>query len=199
MSEALIVVDLQYDFLPGGALGVKDGDRVIPTINQYLRKIPLSFATADYHPENHGSFASAHAGKTPGDVIELHGIPQVLWPDHCVIGSRGAQLTDAIDRQYLRAMVTKGSNPRVDSYSGFFDNDRQSATGLHSLLGVFGVRKVYVMGIATDYCVRATVLDALRLDYEVVVVRDGCAGVNLQPKDSEHALMEMATAGALIL
>lgn len=196
MREALLIIDIQPDFLPGGALGVKGGDQTIPVINGHLRRAELAFATADYHPPNHGSFASAHPDKKPGAVVNLHGIAQVLWPDHCVQGTPGAQLSDQLERQHLRGLVYKGMRPHIDSYSGFFENDRRTATGLHQLLQALEVEQLLIMGIATDYCVRATVMDALALGYKVRVDASGCAGANLSPGDAEHALIEMASAGA---
>lgn len=199
MTEALIVVDLQLDFLPGGALGVAEGDRVIPVVNGHLRRSQLAFATLDWHPANHGSFASAHPGKVPGEVVDLHGIPQVLWPDHCVQHTEGAKLTPLLEAQYLTGLIYKGSRPEVDSYSGFFENDRRTATDLDAQLRAHRVTTLLVVGIATDYCVRATVIDALTLGYDVRVDSMGCAGVDLREGDSARALQEMALAGAILL
>lgn len=196
MREALLIIDIQPDFLPGGALGVEGGDRTLPVINAHLRRADLAFATADYHPSDHGSFASAHPGKKPGDVVDLNGIAQVLWPDHCVQRTPGAMLSEKLERQHLRGLVYKGTRSHIDSYSGFFENDRRTATGLHEVLQALKVEKLLIMGIATDYCVRATVMDALALGYKVRVDASGCAGVNLSPGDADHALMEMESAGA---
>lgn len=199
MTTALLLVDLQVDFLPGGALGVPGGDEVIALANRWLAVSPMALATLDYHPARHGSFASEHPGKTPGEVVDLHGIAQVLWPDHCVQDSPGVRFAPGLDAHRLRALVAKGKNPRIDSYSGFFDNDQRTATGLHDVLQSLGVDALRVMGIATDYCVRATVLDALRLGYRVEVLTEGCRAVDLQPGDGARALEEMQAAGATLV
>lgn len=193
--KALLVVDVQNDFLPGGALPVPEGDEVIPVANRLMPKFPLVVATRDWHPANHGSFAVAHPGKSPGDVVELDGLQQVLWPVHCVESTPGAQFPDSLETRYIRHVISKGTDPRVDSYSGFFDNARRRATGLVAYLKQNGVRQVFVLGLALDYCVRATALDAADLGYETHLVEDGTRAVNLQPTDGAKAVMEMREAG----
>ncbi len=196
--DALILVDLQNDFMPGGALAVREGDQVVPVANALISRFPLVIATQDWHPANHESFAASHAGRRPGDLIDLHGLAQVLWPTHCVAGTPGAELHQGLYRAGITETVRKGMNPQVDSYSGFFDNGRRQATGLEPLLRRHGVTEVVIMGLATDYCVRYTALDAVRLGFKTRLVRDGCRGVELQAGDVERALNEMQQAGISI-
>src|SRR5688572_23285646 len=168
-QTALILVDLQNDFIPGGALAVPRGDEVIPTANRLAAKFDLVVATQDWHPAGHHSFAAAHPGKKVGDVVDLHGLPQVLWPVHCVQDTRGAAFAPGLDVSRIDHVVRKGTDPDIDSYSGFFDNGHRKATGLHEYLTRRGVRHAYVMGIATDYCVKFTVLDARQLGLDVTL------------------------------
>ncbi len=170
--RALLIVDVQYDFLPGGALQVPDGDQVIPVINNMQQAFPLVVATQDWHPANHGSFASAHAGKKPFDHTTLGGLEQILWPDHCVQGSKGAAFAEELDMQSVEAIFRKGLDPEIDSYSGFFDNGRKKSTGLADYLKGKGVDTVYVTGLAGDFCVAFTVLDAIREGFETYLVED---------------------------
>jgi len=202
MHQALILIDLQNDFCPGGALAVEGGDRTITVANRYAAAFyqlqrPV-VATLDWHPANHGSFASV-AGQPAGTLGELDGLPQIWWPDHCVQHSTGAELHPALDRRYLTTRIYKGEQPLTDSYSAFFDNGHHSKTALDDWLKSHGVTSLTMMGLATDYCVKYSVLDALALGYQVEVVTEGCRGVNLSPYDSEKALKEMANKGAIII
>lgn len=198
-KQALIIVDVQHDFLPGGALPVPEGDQVIPVINRLQSQFELVVATQDWHPPGHGSFASAHPGRRPGEVIELHGLPQVLWPDHCVQGTFGAELARGLETSRIARIFQKGTDPGVDSYSGFFDNGHRHDTGLAEYLRQQGVGIVRVAGLATDYCVKYTALDAVRLGFETHLFLPACRGVNLQPGDVERAVEEMRAAGVRIL
>ena len=197
--EALIVVDVQNDFLPGGALGVTDGDAVVEPINRLMPRFPLVVATQDWHPADHGSFASRHAGRSTGEVIDLAGIRQILWPDHCVQASPGASFASALDVARLSYVVRKGGNREIDSYSGFFENDHRTATGLEHYLREREVERVYVAGLATDYCVRFTALDALSLGFETVLIVDACRAVNIRPTDGEEAIAAIKEAGGSII
>lgn len=196
--KALIVVDVQNDFLPDGALPVPDGDEVISVINGIMPLFPLVIATQDWHPPGHQSFASSHKGQKPGDVISLHGLEQVLWPDHCVQGTRGASFASDLDLTGLDHIVRKGLDPSIDSYSGFFDNGHRKATGLERYLRDRDVDHVVVCGLATDYCVKFTALDALSLGFGVTLVRDATRGVDLNPGDVEKALVDISKAGGTI-
>ena len=194
--NALICVDIQNDFAKGGALAVPDGDDVALVANAV--EADLVVATQDWHPQDHGSFAANHAGKQEGDVVELGGLEQILWPVHCVQASRGAEFLDTLDASRLDAVFRKGTDPTIDSYSGFFDNGKRKATGLHDYLNERGVTRVLVLGLATDYCVKFTALDAVALGFETVLIEAGCRGVELAPGDIERALDAMRAAGVTI-
>lgn len=194
----LILVDIQNDFVPGGALAVPQGDQIVPIVNRLQPHFDLVVATQDWHPATHGSFAANHVGRQPGDQIDLHGLPQILWPVHCVQGTPGADFVPGLDRERWDRVFVKGTDPKVDSYSGFYDNGHRQATGLGDYLHEKGVTDVYVAGLATDYCVKFTVLDALQLGFQVHLIEDACRGVDLQPGDVERAVAEMQAAGARI-
>ncbi|PHN06211.1 bifunctional nicotinamidase/pyrazinamidase [Flavilitoribacter nigricans] len=197
--KALILIDLQNDFCPGGALAVREGDQTVSIANQLLDQFDLVVATQDWHPIAHESFAAHHAGKTPGEVIDLHGLPQVLWPIHCVQGSFGAEFVRELNTSKIQHVFNKGTDPAIDSYSGFFDNGHRKATGMGDFLKEKGVDTIYIMGLATDYCVKFTALDALQLGFSTYLITDGCRGVNLQEGDSENALKELSEKGAKLI
>ncbi len=197
--NTLIIVDVQNDFCPGGALAVAQGDSVVPVINSILPAFDAVVATQDWHPRNHLSFAANHAGAQVGQVSELGGLPQILWPVHCVQGTTGADFHPALDISGLDGVFQKGTNPNVDAYSGFFDNGRVHATGLAQFLNGRGVGTVFICGLATDYCVKWTALDALSLGFETFVLSDATRGVNLLPTDSENALLEIVAAGGKVI
>ena len=199
MSRALILVDIQNDFLPGGALAVPRGNEVIPVANALQPRFELVVATQDWHPPRHGSFASRYPGRRPGEMAELGGLPQVLWPDHCVQGSHGAAFAADLEMNRVEAIFRKGTDPGIDSYSGFFDNGHRKSTGLGDFLKGRGVSEVYVLGLATDYCVKFTALDARQLGFRAVLVEDGSRGVELQPGDVARALEETRAAGVAVL
>ncbi|HEY4178360.1 MAG TPA: bifunctional nicotinamidase/pyrazinamidase [Kofleriaceae bacterium] len=196
--RALILVDLQYDFCPGGALGVPDGDKTIAVANRVIPHFQHVVATQDWHPRTHASFSANNPGTKVGEVIQLDGAPQVMWPVHCVQETDGAKLHAGIVGT-LEGIVQKGTDSSIDSYSGFFDNGHKKQTQLHQWLQDRWIKQVYVMGLATDYCVKFTVLDALKLGYDVKLIEDGCYAVNLSPGDGERAIAEMRTAGAGIV
>jgi nicotinamidase/pyrazinamidase len=197
--NALILVDIQYDFLPNGALAVPEGDAIIPVANRLQPLFDLVVATQDWHPPDHGSFASNHPGREPGEMTELGGLPQVLWPDHCVQGSRGAELHSDLDLTRIARLFRKGTDPNIDSYSGFFDNGHRKATGLGDYLFEEAITSVYLMGLATDYCVRWSALDAIRLGFRTHLIEDGSRGVELRPGDVSAAITEVAAAGGRIV
>jgi nicotinamidase/pyrazinamidase len=196
--RALLLIDLQYDFCPGGALPVEGGDEVVSVANALMAEFPLVVATQDWHPADHGSFAAMHLWRKPGQVIDLNGLPQVLWPIHCVQETFGAQLVAGLDKTGIHRVFHKGTDQGLDSYSGFYDNGRRKSTGLGEWLREQGISAVHVMGLATDYCVKHSVLDALSLGFETHVVSAGCRGVNLSAEDADRAMEEMAAAGAII-
>ncbi len=199
---ALIVVDMQYDFLPPhGALGVPKAVEIVDKICTIIPQYACVAATQDFHPQGHKSFASSH-GKKVGDTIHLHGVSQILWPNHCVQGTFGAEIESSIkqkiDEHADAFVVQKGTNVEMDSYSGFFDNDKKTSTALHSLLQKRHITQVHVCGLATDYCVKYTVLDARALDYEVILLREFVRAVNVNPDDGRNAMVQMRDAGVRI-
>jgi nicotinamidase/pyrazinamidase len=197
--KALLLIDIQNDFLPGGALAVPAGDAVVPVANEKMPQYELVVATQDWHPADHQSFASQHAGKHVYDQIQLAGLPQTLWPDHCVQGTAGAEFAVGLNRAGIHHVIRKGTDRTIDSYSGFFDNARRKATGLEKFLRDRGVDEVHLMGLATDYCVRATALDAIDLGFRTVLIREGVLGVELKPGDCQRAIHEMRAAGVTII
>lgn len=197
--KALILIDLQNDFLPNGSLAVSNSDEILPIINNLQLKFDHIIATRDWHPANHKSFASNHNGKQPGEVVELQGLSQVLWPDHCVQGSPGAEITSKINQELIDYTVYKGTNSEIDSYSAFYDNGKLKQTELDSYLKRNEITTIYVAGLTTDYCVYFTVLDGLSLGYSVYVVEDACRAVNLNPEDADKALKDMKEKGAKII
>ena len=195
---ALLLVDIQNDFLPGGALAVAHGDEVVTVANELMPEYEVVIATQDWHPADHQSFAAQHPGKQIGESIELNGLPQILWPVHCVQYSRGADFAGGLNLQELQHVVQKGTDREVDSYSGFFDNARRRATGLEKLLREKNVNEVHVLGLATDYCVRAAAFDAVSLGFRTALISRGCRGVERTPGDCERAIADMRAAGVTI-
>ena len=200
MSEprTLLIVDVQNDFLPGGPLGVRGGDALVAPINALMNEFALVVATQDWHPHDHASFATNHANRAPGETIDLDGLPQVLWPTHCVQATPGAAFAPGLRVERFDHVVRKGTDARVDSYSGFFDNGRRHATGLGDWLRARGVGGVHVCGIATDYCVKSTALDALADGFDVTLIERACRGVDLAPGDAGRAVDAMRAAGVRI-
>jgi nicotinamidase/pyrazinamidase len=197
--KALILVDLQNDFCFGGALAVADGNAVIPIANALMPKFELVIATQDWHPANHESFAAVHYFRRPGQVIDLYGLQQVLWPIHCVQETFGAEFVQTLETERITAVFRKGTDVTVDSYSGFFDNGRRQSTGLHDYLQEKGVTELVIMGLALDYCVKFTALDAAELGYNTSVVLDGTRAVNLAEGDDAAAIQALKAAGVQII
>jgi nicotinamidase/pyrazinamidase len=197
--RALLLVDMQNDFCAGGALAVKRSDEAIKLANRLMPRFERVIASQDLHPRDHGSFAVNHPGRRPFEMGELGGMPQVLWPVHCVQGTWGAALHPGLDIARVDRVFPKGVDRMVDSYSAFFDNGHRRATGLGDYLRAQHVDELVVMGLATDYCVRATVLDALAFGLRVTVIEDGCRAVELQNGDGARALRDMRQAGARIV
>jgi nicotinamidase/pyrazinamidase len=197
--NALILVDIQNDFVPGGALAVPQGDQIMSIVNELQPHFELIVATQDWHPPDHGSFAANHPGREPGEVINLNGLQQVLWPIHCVQETPGADFVPTLERDRWTCIFHKGTDPEVDSYSGFFDNGHRHTTGLGDYLRERDVDEVYVAGLATDYCVKFTAFDAVRLGFKTYLIEDACRGVNLQPGDVDKALQELRTEGVEVI
>ncbi|MFS4581455.1 bifunctional nicotinamidase/pyrazinamidase [Phaeobacter sp. C3_T13_0] len=192
MTKALIVIDVQVDFCPGGALAVPDGDQVVAPINAMMGKYDAVLMTQDWHPDGHSSFASQYADASPYDVVQMPYGAQVLWPDHCVINSVGAQFHSDLDLTG-DLILRKGYRPAIDSYSAFFENDHSTATGLHGYLQERRINDLTLVGLATDFCVAYSALDAARLGYDVTVDLTACRAINLNGSLDE-ALTRMQEA-----
>lgn len=197
--KALLVVDVQYDFLPGGALAVPDGDKIIPVVNELISRFDFIVATQDWHPADHKSFASNHEGKKVGDIIKLNDLDQYLWPDHCIQGTHGAEYSHKVNMAAFKKVFVKGTDPEIDSYSGFYDNGHKKSTGLSAYLKGQGVDEVYICGLAADYCVEFTAMDAIREGFETSVFKDGTRAVNVNPGDFDKAMKDMGKAGIKII
>lgn len=197
--QALLVVDLQNDFMPGGALAVPGGDETVSVANRVMQRFELVIATQDFHPPNHASFVTENPGRQVGDVIELDGLRQEIWPVHCVRGTHGAELHRDLDTSRIARIFHKGEDPRVDSYSAFFDNAHRRDTGLGTYLAERKVSCITVLGLATDYCVRFTCLDALALGLRVRVIPEGCRAIDLTPGDGERSLSELVGRGVELI
>ena len=197
-QDVLVVVDVQNDFCPGGALAVADGGAVIDVIHRIAPAFNHIVLTQDWHPAGHASFASAHPGKRPFDQIELSYGMQTLWPDHCVQGSKGAEFHPALNLSKAEIILRKGFRPQIDSYSAFFENDRVTSTGLGDYLRDQNIARVFLVGLAYDYCVGFSALDARRLRFEAVILRDACRAINL---DGSVARIEaeFEKAGVLLI
>ena len=178
-SDVLLIVDIQNDFCPGGALSVPDGDAVVPVVNRLARRFAHVVLTQDWHPAGHQSFASSYPGKKPYDSIEVSYGTQILWPDHCVQGTPGAQLRADLQAPHAELVLRKGYHREIDSYSAFFENDRRTRTGLGGYLRERGFRRVFLAGLAFDFCVRYSAEDAVREGFEVCVVEDACRGIDV--------------------
>jgi len=190
MTKALIIVDMQNDFLPDGALAVPDGDQIIEEINRLSKNYDLVVASQDWHPANHGSFASQHEGKQPFEMGELASLPQVFWPDHCVQSSPGAALTEKLDQNSIEAIFRKGMDPEIDSYSAFFDNGMKKATGLEGYLKDRKVDEMHICGLAADFCVMATAKDALKLGFASLILQNATKAIDQSGMDAMYEEFE---------
>lgn len=193
-DDVLLVVDVQNDFCPGGALGVSLGDEVVAVANRLGERFPHVVMTQDWHPPGHSSFASSHAGRKPFETIVVSYGPQTLWPDHCVQGTSGAAFHPRLHLPRAELVIRKGFRPAIDSYSTFFENDRRTPTGLSGYLRERGLRRVFLVGLATDYCVHYSAIDARREGFAVVVVEDGCRAIDLEGS-LDAAMRAMVEAG----
>jgi nicotinamidase/pyrazinamidase len=194
-GDALIVVDMQYDFMPGGALAVAEGDAIIPLVNRLAQRFENVVLTQDWHPAGHASFATSHPGFKPFDIIRLPYGDQTLWPDHCVQGSGGARLHDSVEIEHAMIVLRKGTHRGIDSYSAFVEADGTTKTGLAAFLRERGVRRVFLAGLATDFCVGFSALDARAAGFETLVVEDACRGIDLNGSLAA-AWSKMSAAGA---
>ncbi|WP_281967265.1 bifunctional nicotinamidase/pyrazinamidase [Roseovarius nanhaiticus] len=197
MTHALIVIDMQRDFCPGGALAVTGGDEIVAPINARMADFGAVILTQDWHPAGHSSFASSHPGQQPMDVIQMPYGPQVLWPDHCVQGSHGAGFHAALATDAADLIIRKGHNPAIDSYSAFFENDHQTPTGLHGYLQTRGITALTMVGLALDFCVNFSAVDAAKLGYDTRVETALCRGIDLNGS-MDAALAGMRGAGVTL-
>lgn len=197
MTKALIVIDVQNDFCPGGALAVNEGDQVVGPINEMMNDYPLRILTQDWHPAGHSSFASVHSGKAAFEVTQMPYGPQVLWPDHCIQGSEGAAFHPALNTDRAAMIVRKGYNPAIDSYSAFFENDHKTPTGLEGFLRTKGITSLMLAGLATDFCVAYSALDAAKLGFDVTVDLAACRAIDLDGS-LDRALEQMRAAGVTL-
>jgi nicotinamidase/pyrazinamidase len=195
----LVIVDMQNDFMPGGALGVPNGNQVVPILNVLMPKFPLVVATQDWHPADHVSFAPNHPGKKVGDSIKVDQIDQILWPIHCVRNTHGAELISTLNRENIASFFFKGTDKNIDSYSAFFDNAHRKSTGLGDYLKSRGITDIYLAGVATDYCVLYSTMDAVDLGFTMHVIADACRAINLSPRDDERAFEAMRKKGAKVI
>ena len=193
-DDALVVIDTQNDFCPGGALAVAEGDQIVPVVNRLSARFRHVLLTQDWHPRGHVSFASSHPGRQPYETITLPYGEQVLWPDHCVPGTPGAEFHPALDTRPASMIIRKGHDPAVDSYSALYENDRRTSTGLAGYLRERGLRRLFLVGLATDFCVQYSALDARREGFEVHVVEEAVRGIDLGGS-LERAWRQMETAG----
>ncbi|MCH9851985.1 MAG: bifunctional nicotinamidase/pyrazinamidase [Alphaproteobacteria bacterium] len=191
-KEALLVIDVQNDFCPNGSLAVPHGDAIVPVINQLIDRFETVILSQDWHPAGHSSFASSHAGKNPMELIDMPYGKQILWPDHCIQGSKGAEFHADLNSDRADLILRKGYHSSIDSYSAFQENDKQTLTGLTSYLKERGINKLYLTGLATDFCVYFSAIDAVARGFETLVILDACRGINLDGS-LETALADMQT------
>lgn len=198
MSKALVVIDMQQDFCPGGALAVPEGDALLPGINALMAEADAVVLTQDWHPAGHSSFATSHAGKSPYELIEMPYGAQVLWPDHCIQGSLGAQFHPDLQTDRADLVIRKGYNPDIDSYSAFFENDHKTPTGLEGYLRTRGIVELEMVGLALDFCVHFSAVDAAKLGFRVTVRQDLCRAIDLDGSLTA-ALQVMQTTGVQLV
>lgn len=193
--KALLIVDMQNDFMEGGALPIVGARALIPCVNRLQANFDLIVASRDWHPANHCSFASNHPGKRPGESIKFAGCEQILWPAHCVQDTVGAEFVAELEKERWAKVFSKGTDPHIDSYSAFFDNAKRRSTGLTEYLKAQRVTEVYFVGVATEYCVKFSVLDALELGFQAAVIRDAVGGIHAHAGDVDKAFVTMREAG----
>jgi nicotinamidase/pyrazinamidase len=190
-KKALTVIDVQNDFCPGGSLAVNEGDKIVPVINSIMAKFDVVIGTQDWHPKNQISFASNHKGKNIYEQIEIEGILQTLWPDHCVQGTEGAAFHKDLDATKFGIILRKGTNPKIDSYSAFKENDKKTETGLHGYLNALSIKDIFLCGLATDYCVYYSAIDSMAYGFNTSVLLDACRGIDNPEGNIDNAIKDM--------
>jgi len=195
--KALLLIDIQNDFIPGGSLAVPGGDEIIPVVNDLQKHFDLVVATQDWHPVNHKSFGSSHKGKNNFEVIDLNGLQQVLWPDHCVQGTEGAEFSEKLNMNEVEAIFRKGTDPEIDSYSGFFDNGHRKTTGLADYLKGKAIKEIFIAGLAGDFCVYYTAKDALQEGFTTCIIEDAVRAIN--PEGFAKAKQDILNKGGKII
>lgn len=198
LLKAFLVIDIQNDFCPGGALAVKDGDKIVPVVNRIMGKFNVVVATQDWHPRTQVSFASNHKGKNAYDEISVNGIMQTLWPDHCIGGTHGADFHKDLITDRINLIIRKGTDPKIDSYSAFLENDKKTETGLHGYLKVLNVSEVYICGLATDYCVYYTAMDSIKYSFHTFIILDACKGIDIPEGSINKSINNMKDNGITI-
>ncbi|RKY00844.1 MAG: bifunctional nicotinamidase/pyrazinamidase [Spirochaetes bacterium] len=198
-KTCLIIVDLQVDFCPGGSLEVKNGDDIIPVVNKIQDRFYRVVATQDWHPENHVSFYTSHPGKNPFETINIGNIKQVLWPPHCIMGTSGADFHPKLDTRNVELIIRKGFSKDLDSYSGFFENDRKTPTGLEFYLKGLEINEIYICGLALDVCVFYTAMDGVKLGFKTYVIEDASKGVDIPPGNIENTKRKMRENGIVLI
>lgn len=198
-KNALIITDIQYDFCPGGALGVNDADSIIPLVNTIARKFHRVVATQDWHPKDHISLASNHDGKREFEQIIIDSIEQTLWPDHCIQGTRGAELHDRLDKNRIDLIIRKGTHRQIDSYSAFLENDRETKTGLDGYFNSLGIEEIFMCGIATDYCVYYSAMDSINFGFKTTLIIDACRGIDFPDGSIDQVINDMKRHGIKII
>lgn len=198
MNKALLIVDIQNDFCPGGALAVKGGDLIIPAINELSGKFKVVVLAQDWHPAHHLSFASSYPDKQPYENVEMEYGEQVLWPDHCVQNTKGAEFHPDLDTSNAQMIIRKGFRKHIDSYSAFYENDRKTQTGLSGFLKGLNIDSLYICGLATDFCVKWSAIDGIEEGFEIYVVEDGVAGIDIN-QSVEESWKEMKAAGVKVI
>jgi len=196
-DKTLVIIDVQRDFCPGGALAVENGDAVVPIINRLQPKFPLRVLTQDWHPSDHASFAANHEGAEPFSMTEMPYGAQVLWPSHCIQGTQGAEFHPDLETNGAAVTIRKGFRPEIDSYSAFFENDHKTPTGLTGYLKDQGVTSLAMVGLATDFCVRFSAVDAAKLGFEVTLIEDACRAIDMDGSLAE-AMKDMANHGVTL-
>lgn len=198
-KQTLLIIDIQNDFCPGGALEVEEGDKIVPLVNSLMARFPLIAATQDWHPPDQISFASQHSGKNPFDTIQIEDYEQILWPEHCVAGTRGAEFHNDLDTDKFNLILRKGTDSKIDSYSAFKENDGKTLTGLAGYLSALKIEEVFLCGLATNVCVMFSALDAVDSGFKTSIISDACRGIDTPAGAVDASIEQMKKKGVHII